>query len=214
VSAEQAALDVLRQTLASESLAVLAPRLANLNTWLRREAPPDPSAELERLAARRVHLERHARPGVLTRTGRDDRRRLRQLDERQRRLEQAANQRDVWLEEHADAFAYRDELARRVAARRHALGLHAIVDQPNHLVDLLGPLPDDDTGRARWARAASGIEVYREQWSVDPKDLHQPPIDRVQHRHWTASVETVVMQRRLDALEVGHGIDRSLGIEL
>ena len=41
VSAEQAALDVLRRTLAaSESLAVLAPRLANLNAWIAERPHP------------------------------------------------------------------------------------------------------------------------------------------------------------------------------
>jgi AAA domain/UvrD-like helicase C-terminal domain len=215
VAAEQAALDVLRQTLAaSESLAVLAPRLANLSAWLGRETPPDPSAELQRLAARRAHLERHAHPGVLTRAGRDDRRLLRQLDERQGQLERAGTQRDAWLEHHDDSLAYRDELARHVAYRRQALGLQAVATQPQHLVDLLGAVPGDDTGRARWARAASGIEAYREQWGVEPEDLHLPPVDGVQHRHWTASVETVETLRRLDALRVERGIDRSLGIEL
>jgi conjugative relaxase-like TrwC/TraI family protein len=121
VSAEQAALDVLRQTLAaSESLAVLAPRLGSLNAWIHRQTPPDPSAELQRLTARRAHLERHAHPGVLTRASRDDRRLFRQLDQRQQELEQAGTQRDDWLEQHADTFAYRDDLARPADAKRLA----------------------------------------------------------------------------------------------
>jgi conjugative relaxase-like TrwC/TraI family protein len=225
VSAEQAALDVLRQTLAaSESLAVLAPRLANLNAWIRREAPPDPSLALQRLAARRAHVERHASPGVLTRTGRDDRRLVRQLDERQQQLEQAAGQRDAWLEQNCDTLTYRDEVARQVASRRQALGVKAAATQPQHLVDLLGPVPDDDTGRTRWTRATSRIEAYREQWGVDPQDLHQPPVDGIQYRDWAASVEasikTAEMLQRLDALRLERGADRSLsadrslGIEL
>jgi hypothetical protein len=215
VSAEQAALDVLRETLAaSESLAVLAPRLANLNTWIRRETPPDPSLELQRLSVRRARLERHARPGVRTRTGRDDRRRLRQLDERQHQLEQAAGQRHAWLEQHRDTLTYRDQLATQVASRRQALGLQATATQPQHLVDLLGPAPDDDAGRSKWVRAASRIEAYCEQWGVDAENLHQPPGDNVQYRDWEASVETAQMQRRLDALQLERGVDRSLGIEL
>ncbi|MGH9192073.1 MAG: MobF family relaxase [Acidimicrobiales bacterium] len=215
VSAEQAALDVLRHTLAaSGSLAVLAPRLANLNAWIRRETPRDPSLQLPRLAARCAHLERHAHPGVLTRARRDDRRLLRQLGERQQELEHAATLRDAWLEQHCDTFTYRDALAQQVASRRQALGLQAVATQPEHLVDLLGPVPDDDAGRSRWARAASGIEAYREHWGIEPQALHQPPVDGVQHHDWTASVKRVEMLRRLDALHVERGIDRSLGIEL
>jgi conjugative relaxase-like TrwC/TraI family protein len=218
VSAERAALDVLRQTLAaSESLAVLAPRLANLDAWIRREAPPDPSLALQRLAARRAHVERHARPGVLTRTGRDDRRLVRQLDERQHQLEQAAGQRDAWLEQHCDTLTYRDQLARQIARRRHALGVEAAATQPQHLADLLGPVPDGDTGRTRWTLAACRIEAYREQWGVDPQDLQQPPVDGVQYRDWAASVETFMktaeMLQRLDALQLERGADRSLSAD-
>ena len=86
--------------------------------------------------------------------------------------------------------------------------------QPQHLVDVLGSVPDDDAGRSRWARAAGGIEAYREQWGVDPEHLRQPPVDDLQHRHWTAAVETVEMLKRLDAVQLARGVDRSLGIEL
>jgi hypothetical protein len=149
---------------------------------------------------------------------------VRQLDERQQQLEQAAGQRDAWLEQHCDTLTYRDELARQVASRWQALGVEAGATQPQHLVDLLGPVPDDDTGRTRWTRAASRIEAYREQWDVDPQDLHQPPVDGVQYRDWAASVEASIktseMLQRLDALQLEHGADRSLsadrslGIEL
>ncbi|MGH3369655.1 MAG: hypothetical protein ACRDPR_06615 [Nocardioidaceae bacterium] len=119
VSAEEAALDVMRSELAaSESLATVAPRLANLDAWIARETPPDPSAELEQLAARRSYLERTARPGILTRSGRDDRRLLAALEDRQRRLQAAAEHRGAWFDEHAETLSYRDELATQVAARR------------------------------------------------------------------------------------------------
>jgi hypothetical protein len=65
VSAEQAALDAWGQELAaSESLAVLAPRLADLDAWIARETPPNPAVELERLAARRRHAPDRQSPGV------------------------------------------------------------------------------------------------------------------------------------------------------
>jgi hypothetical protein len=136
------------------------------------------------------------------------------FDERQQQLEQAAEQRDAWLAQHGDTLTYRDELARQVASRREALGMQAVATQPQHLVDLLGPVPDDKAGRSRWARVASGIEAYREQGRVVPEHLHQPPVDGVQYRAWTASVETAEMLHRLDALQLERGVDRSLGIEL
>jgi hypothetical protein len=40
------------------------------------------------------------------------------------------------------------------------------------------------------------------------------PVDDLQHRHWTAAVETVEMLKRLDAVQLARGVDRSLGIEL
>jgi hypothetical protein len=151
---------------------------------------------------------------VLTRAGRDDRRLLRQLDERQQQLEQAAKQCHAWLEQHLDTFSYRDELAGQVASRREALGTQGVATQPKHLVDLLGPVPDDAAARSRWTRSASGIEAYREQWGVDAEDRRRPPVDGVRYRDWTAAVETVEMLRRLAALQLEPGVDRSLGIEL
>ena len=129
-------------------------------------------------------------------------------------LEHAGKQRNAWLEQHRDTLTYRDELARQVASRRQALGMQAVATPPQHLVDLLGPVPHDDASRSQWARLASGIEAYREQWGADPHDLHQPPIDGVQHRHWTATVKTAETLQRLDVLQPEPGIDRSLGVEL
>ncbi len=63
--AEVAALEVLREALArSESLATLAPRLANLDAWITRgETPPDRSRELQWAADGLDHARRWCRPG-------------------------------------------------------------------------------------------------------------------------------------------------------
>jgi conjugative relaxase-like TrwC/TraI family protein len=215
VSAEQAALEALRATLAaSESLAVLAPRLANLDAWIARERPPDPTIELPRLAARRQRLEQHARPGVLTRSRRDDRRLLQGVDERHRELEAMASRRAAWLEQHADTLAYRDQLAAQVADRRAALAADAVSTQPDHLVQLIGPVPEDGAGRERWSRLAGRVEAYREHWSIDPDDIRHPPIDGTQHREWNAAVKTVEMIERINQPHLDRGIERGLGIEL
>jgi conjugative relaxase-like TrwC/TraI family protein len=215
VSAEQAALDALRATLAaSESLGGLAPQVANLDAWIARETPPDPTIELQRLAARRPRLEQHARPGVLTRSRRDDRRLLQGLDERQRALEAMANRRAAWLDQHADTFVYRDQLAAQVADRRAALAAAAVSTQADHLVQLIGPVPQDGAGRERWSRLAGRVEAYREQWGIEPEDIRHPPIDGAQYQEWSAAVKTVEMIERINQPHLERGLERGLGIEL
>jgi conjugative relaxase-like TrwC/TraI family protein len=215
VSAEQAALDALRTTLgASESLAVLAPRLANLDAWITRETPADPTIERQRLAARRQRIEQHARPGVLTRSRRDDRRLLQGLDERHRELEAMADRRVAWLEQHADTLGYRDQLAAQVADRRAALAADAVSTQPDHLVQLIGPVPDDGAGRERWSQLAGRVEAYSEHWGIEPEDIRRPPIDGTQYREWTAAVKTAEMIQRINQPHQDHALERGLGIEL
>jgi AAA domain/UvrD-like helicase C-terminal domain len=215
VSAEQATLDALRAALAaSKSLAVLAPRLANLDAWIARETPPDPTIELQRLAAHRQRIEQHTRPGVLTRSRRDDRRLLQRLHERQRELEAMAERRAAWLDQHADTYVYRHHLAAQVADRRAVLAAHAVSTQPDHLVQLIGPVPEDDAGRERWSRLAGRIEAYREHWGIQPEDIRQPPIDGAQYREWTTAVKTVEMIQRINQPHLDHRLERGLGIEL
>jgi hypothetical protein len=193
---------------------VLAPRLANLDAWIARERPHDPNLELQRLAARRQRLAQHARPGVLTRSRRDDRRLLQGLDERQRDLEAMADRRAAWLEQHADTIVYRDQLAAQVADRRAALAADAVSTQPDHLVQLIGPVPEDGAGRERWSRLAGRVEAYREHWGIEPEDIRQPPLDGTQYQEWTAAVKTVEMIERINQPHLEHGLERGLGIEL
>jgi len=219
VSAEQSATEALRRVLAaSESLAVLKPRLANLDAQIARECPPDRTIELERLTQRRDQVEQHARPGRLTRAGRDDHRRLRSLDEQRVELEAAQQHRQEWLEAHADTFAYRHVLADQVATRRAALGIAAAAEQPDHLIELLGPVPQDDHARAGWTQYASRVEAYREEWGIESDQLRHPPRDAIQYREWDTAVHTIELINRLDNLQHQRGHDRSLerglGIEL
>lgn len=109
--AERSALAVLGESLtASESLATLKPRLTNLDAAIARKAPPDRSDELRRVEQRLVHLERNAKPGLLTRRGRDDRHRLEGLRGERNQLFEAQQRWQGWLDENAETFAYRDEL--------------------------------------------------------------------------------------------------------
>ena len=214
-AAEQAAIDALGETLSrSASLAVLAPRLANLDAQLQRQTPDDPEPELRRLAARRAYLERHARPGLLTRAGRDDRRRLQDLDDQQGKLEAAREQRLTWFADHADVFAYRDDLAVQVADRCKLLALNAVSTQPAHLVALLGPVPDDPSARQRWATLAGRVESYREEWDVDPDLIRTPPTDGVQYREWTNAIRSVELIEQIEAVGLERSTERGLGLDM
>jgi hypothetical protein len=215
VSGERSATEELRHAMvASESLAVLNPRLASIDAHIARECPPDRTTDLHRLAEHRSRLERHARPGRLTRAARDDRHQLLELDERQHELDAAQQHRHDWLNTHADTLAYRDHLAIQVTARRVALGAAATSAAPRHLVDLLGPVPRVETDRARWAKLAGRVEAYREEWGIEPERLREPPVDGTQYRHWQAAVKSIDLIRRLDAPHIDRGLDRGLGIGL
>ena len=215
VSAEESATEALRHVLAaSESLAVLKPRLANLDAQIARECPPDRSGDLQRLAYQRNHVDQHARPGRLTRTGRADRRHLRSIDDQQHQVEAHQSHRLDWLDAHADTFAYRQQLAEQVADRRGALGVSASVEQPDHLVELLGSVHDDDQGRTRWTRDASRVEAYREEWGIEPNQLHDPPRDAEQYREWDTAVHTIDLINRLDSPHIDHALERGHGIDL
>ncbi len=97
-SAEVAALEALREAFArSESLATLAPRLANLDAWFTKEIPPDRSRELQWATDGLDHARRHCRPGHLTRAGREDRRRLEAAEARYATLSAEQGRREGWL---------------------------------------------------------------------------------------------------------------------
>ncbi|HSH60711.1 MAG TPA: AAA family ATPase, partial [Acidimicrobiales bacterium] len=181
-AAEVAALEALREAFARcESLATLAPRLANLNAWIARQTPPDRSRELGWAADGLEQARRHCRPGHLTRAGREDRRRLEATEARYATLSAEQGRRETWLTEHADTLAYRDELTEAVAERRHELGVRAAIIQPDHVVGLIGPVPTRTPEATRsWINSAARIEAYREEWAVAPERLRERPRDACQ----------------------------------
>jgi hypothetical protein len=215
VASERTALKVLREELArSESLATLAPRLANLSDWIRREAPPDRSRELEQASSERKRLHRQSRPGHLTRTGREYRRRLEAVEARWDGLQVDQQRRDEWLAAHADTLAYRDELAAAVVQRRHELGAIAGATQPAHIVDLIGAKPSDTDASRRWTDFAGRIEAYREEWGVEPDQFRQRPLDQVQAREWDASIHAIRLLSASLTPTIGRGVEVGIGLQL
>ncbi len=214
-TAEVAALEALREAFArSESLATLAPRLANLDAWFTKEMPPDRSRELGWAADGLDHARRHCRPGHLTRAGREGRRRLEAAEARYEELSAEVAQRQAWFADHADTLAYRDELKAAVAERRHELGVRAAITQPDHVVAIIGSVPTNNPGAAkRWINSAARMEAYREEWAVAPERLRERPRDACQERAWGVAVRTTELLARPVP---GRGMERSVdhGMEL
>ncbi|MDP9020997.1 MAG: ATP-binding domain-containing protein, partial [Actinomycetota bacterium] len=217
-AAEVAALEALREAFTrSESLATLAPRLANLNAQLTRETPPDRSKELQWATGDLERAHQHCRPGHLTHRGREDRRRLDAAEARYEELADHMEQRQAWLDAHADTLTYRDELAEAVANRRHELGVTAAITQPDHVVDLIGAVPTGDLEATRtWIKRASWIESYREEWGVEPERLRERPLDACQGQEWDRSVHLAEVLARPPLPTMGRSLDHGMehGIEL
>jgi hypothetical protein len=215
-AAEVAALEALREALArSESLATLAPRLANLDAWIAKETPPDRSRELQWAADGLEHARRWRQPGHLTRAGRDDRRRLEAAEARYDAVATEQGRHQAWLEAHADTLVYREQLAASVAERRRDLGIAAAITQPGHVLDLIGAVPTDDPASLqRWADTAGRIEAYREEWCVEPERLAERPRDLCQGRAWEAAVYTAQLLSEPPAPVLERGLDRGIGLEL
>jgi hypothetical protein len=213
-AAEVAALEALREALArSESLATLAPRLANLDAWIAKETPPDRSRELQWAADGLEHARAYCRPGHLTRAGREDRRRLEAAEARYDALAAEQGRRQAWLEAHADTLAYGEQLAASVAERRRDLGVTAAITQPDHVVDLIGAVPSDNPASLqRWTNTAGRIEAYREEWGVAPEQLRERPLDACQAREWEVAVHTSEMLARPPAPALERDLDH--GMEL
>ncbi|HEV2070644.1 MAG TPA: AAA family ATPase, partial [Acidimicrobiales bacterium] len=214
-ASEEAALQVLREALsASESLAALAPRLANVNAWIRREIPADRSTELDRVTAERDRLRRHARPGQLTRAGREHRRRLEAVEARWSELQADQRRRNQWLSAHADTMAHREQLAAAVSERRQELGAMAAATQPSHVVDIIGAKPSEPDLGSRWTELAGRIEAYREEWGVEPSQLWERPRGHVQGREWDFSIQAVKVLAGQLQRNLGRGIEVGIGVDL
>ena len=213
-AAEVAALEALREALVrSESLAILAPRLANLDAWVAKETPPDRSRELQWAADGLHHARAYCRPGHLTRGAREDRRRLEAAQDRYDAVAAEQARRQAWLQAHADTLAYRQDLANSVSQRRRDLGVAAAITQPGHVVDLIGAVPTDNPASLqRWTNTAGRIEAYREEWGVAPEELRERPLDACQAREWEVAVHTSQMLAWPPAPALDRGVDH--GIEL
>ena len=165
VTAERAALDVQRDTRRHvETIPALTARLADLNAWIKQEAPPDRSRELTRAAHDLDRARQHCRPGHLTRTGREDRHILETLQARHDRLVDQQHQRDGWLVDHADTLLDRDQLAATLTASRVERSIARMTFPPEPMALGLASEPAFDAGERDLGSAARG---RRDTWDAE-----------------------------------------------
>jgi conjugative relaxase-like TrwC/TraI family protein len=208
-AAEISATETLRRELErSESLAVLMPRLAHVNGVLAGR-PADRSIDLQRIAGRRAQLEQHTpKLGPLTSRGREHRRGLDRLDTQLGELNAQQQEHDRWMAEHADTFTYRDQLIAHIQVRRSELGRRALIEQPEHLVQLIGAVPDNPKEAELWRMEAGRIEAFREQWNVPADRVHEAPRDGIEYREWADTVRLARDLHEIAERAVGRGVDR------
>jgi hypothetical protein len=107
--------------------------------------------------------------------------------------------RNAWLETHPVELAWAADLDRRIQARTDQLGVDAVRHQPDHLSQIIGPLPSNASRQGHWRQLASYYEAYRERWHIHPDQLlGHTPSRGVQARHWNnLSEATAIYQRHL-----------------
>jgi conjugative relaxase-like TrwC/TraI family protein len=218
--AHRSGLEVLRTAFdESRSLATLAPQLAHLDAWIRREQPPDRSRELRRAREEVERFDRYGRPGWRTAAARAERRRGEGLRRGLVEVEAEQAKLTAWRHQHADTLAARDRLAEAVADRRDELGRLAVSEQPDHLTGLLGPVPKHSLRADRWRLLAGRVEAYREEWRVPPEKLGEAPTDLTKRTRWRQEVKDALSSMRLldrqRACQIGRSQirSRSWGLE-
>jgi len=181
-------------TRASRSLEVAKAEVAlrhQPRSWWRRPEPVQHIRTAEDVAVRQ-HWVESARAelthteDVLRRVEADEPT-LAELDEKAATLAGTIAQRQAWLEAHPTERAWEADLRQRITSRTRELGETAAHDWPEHVIGLIGPVPNRDrtTERDGWATLAGRIESYRERWGIDPDYVGVEPDGRgEQHRHW------------------------------
>jgi conjugative relaxase-like TrwC/TraI family protein len=165
--------------LSSEDLAASYRQHADLARWLCEHAPPDVTDQLA-AASDRAH---HAR--VAGRDARSAQADVSALVTVQRR-------RNEWVARHQDEIATWSRLERDVRRSEYRLGQAAGYTQPDHVTELLGPLPERITQVERWQAAAGAIEAYRTRWNItEPVTMGPEPTEPEQRGHWEETVAIV-----------------------
>src|SRR5205823_333512 len=90
--------------------------------------------------------------------------------DREQQVRSHQQRRAGWLEGNAHLGPAYRQVVRELAWRRRVTGLVVEHDQPAHVRELLGPVPDSTRGRRAWRQAAAQVEEYRTTYQVtDPE---------------------------------------------
>lgn len=107
-------------------------------------------------------------------------------------LEGRATEAENWLHRHQGDIESWYGLERDLRRHEYRLGQAAAYTRPEHVVALLGSLPEGISAVERWHVAAGAIEAYRARWQVDsPEALGPEPDDPEQRAHWHRAVAAV-----------------------
>jgi conjugative relaxase-like TrwC/TraI family protein len=106
-----------------------------------------------------------------------------------------------WLEANAHLGPAYRQVVRELAWQRRASGVALEQDQPGHLREELGPVPENTRGRRAWRQAAAAVEDYRRSFGItDPEQALGPaprePVQRAAWRHARQAVARVQGRQR------------------
>ena len=165
---------------APDDLATTYHEHAALGAWLNDHAPADVTDQLA------AALDRDQRARA---TGRN---REPEPPRTWRSLAAAQRVRNQWVDRHQEEINRWSRMEGVLRRYEYRLGRAATYTSPEHLTDLLGPLPDRLAATERWQAAAGAIEAYRSRWNVtDTATIGPEPADPEQRDHWRTTVATV-----------------------
>lgn len=152
---------------------------ADLGRWLAEQAPADVTDQLAE-SWNRDHEARAVGREVQT-DGED-------LAE----LAAAQRQRNDWLADLQHEIATWSQLDGTIRRYEYRLGQAAAFARPEHVTDLLGPLPNRVTEVERWQVAAGAIEAYRNRWNIAGEaTVDTAPTNPEQRAHWDTMTATL-----------------------
>jgi conjugative relaxase-like TrwC/TraI family protein len=152
---------------------------AVLGAWLSDHAPPDVTDQL----AAAMERDQWARITIRNRAG---------AAQDLARLAAAQRDRNQWVDRHQEEISRWSRTESVLRRYEYRLGRAAAYSAPEHVTDLLGPLPDRLAATERWQAAAGAIEAYRSRWNVTGETTIGPePADPEQRDHWRTAVAAV-----------------------
>jgi hypothetical protein len=107
-------------------------------------------------------------------------------------LAQTQRQRNDWVARHQHEITTWSQLDGTIRRYEYRLGQAAAFARPEHVTNLLGPLPERVTETERWQVAAGAVEAYRSRWSIAGEaTIESQPTNPEQRAHWDAMAATL-----------------------